>query len=175
MSIEVPELPGWLQGNPFQPIFTDEQLVLHEQMIAEVIRTCSVQCTLTFGDCRWVDCTNCNEGLYGPGMTPLNKSNGCSVCNGTNQVSVDEELCLGLMVEYDSSRFERYAGIDLSKIDVQVMTHIEYCPLLVGMKYMTVNNCDGCCDTSRYKITGKPYPCGFGRRKAFVIVNMESI
>lgn len=174
MAIEVPELPGYLQSNSCYPVFSDAQLIKWEQMIAATLRTCSVPCILTFGDCRWVECTNCDDGVFGPGMTPLNKSGGCSACNGSQQVAVDEEVELCLSVEYNSSKFEKYADIDYSRVVAQIMTHVEYCPLLMGMKHIQLNTCNSCCDNKRYKIMGDPYPCGFGRRKAFVIVNLES-
>ena len=172
MTIQIPELPGYLSSNPLVDLFSDAQLIQYNQMISAVLTACAVKCELTFGNCKWVDCVDCLGGLYGPGGAEL--SSKCSVCKGTKQVAVDETLELCMAVEWDSSKFEKYADVDMANVGVQIKTHMEYCSLLKGMQYIKLDTCNKCCDDKKYKIVGHPIPCGFGRKKSFLTVFLES-
>lgn len=123
-----------------------------------------VPCTLIYGGQRFVDCANCQGGIYKPGG-PIPYPNGmvCPLCMGVNKVEQVETEVVDLMCIFDSKRF-KHLITSAKTFDAFAMTfcHLTLYPKLKAAKEVILDSDNKLYMRNVYQRAGEPQPCGFG-------------
>ena len=155
----------------FAGIITLEEHELYKYMIDALLedRALTVCCEFVFGNCQFIECENCSNGIYKSGG-PIYFPNGklCPLCFGKGKTSVEERECHWMCVEFDSKGWHTGIGrrahmTETVEQGAESFCKIELWPKVVGAEYVILDNCNPCI-AQKYKRVGRPEPCGLGRK-----------
>lgn len=170
-----------MSNNAFSGIIDEDIHCLYDDMINALLEnkaltTCA---ELSFGNCKFVDCDNCDRGKYVPGG-PLYFPSGklCPLCFGKGKDSIEEKECIWLCTEFESRGWVSNIGRDrrsanISSLQAETMCSVEHYNKLVSCDYIVLDKCNECYCGAKFKRIGKPQFCGLGR-KSFILVFWES-
>jgi len=144
---------------------------------------CATPCELIYGNQKFVECANCQAGIYRPGgMFPFPNGKVCPSCNGKAHVSVNLTECINLLVTFDAKDFRVLGSSSIKAsqtsnspvIQAETMCRIELYPKLKAAEYLVIDVCNECYVRGRYKRITDPYPCGLGRMD-YILVGWERV
>lgn len=156
----------------FTGLISDAFKQLHVDMITEVIRGCSVECTLIYGITKGTDCPNC---IYSPmlGASSNKYQSGgpipftfgkCPYCKGIGKLDVESstDINLALIFDYKSWIPGLSTNIQSPEGFVQSISGFETLEDLKNAKELLVK--DGIEEYIRYRFErySEPEPCGLG-------------
>jgi len=162
-----------MSTNPFNGMITDSFKNLHVNMIKEVIRGCSVDCTVYFGITKYDDCANC---IYDPignksanryqtgGPAPFAMGQ-CPMCGGAGKIGNEQTETIKLAPIYDYKSW--IPGISSN---VQSPEGFVQSVSVLEDTFSTLRRAkeiifDSSIDTivrPRFEIYSEPEPCGMG-------------
>lgn len=158
--------------NPFTSIFTPAFHNTFTNAIDALLSNCALTtpCRLIFGNSRFIQCTNCQGGIYKPGgpvYFPRGKV--CPLCNGKASFTVEAVEDVYLMVNFDTKKFtqmdgaEKYPGFadDMA----QTMCRVELYPKIVSAEKAILDMCNQCYSSNFYKRVSHPRFLGLGKQE----------
>jgi len=154
--------------------------ILFKQAVDYLIscRTCTVPCRLTYPGI-YEACTNCSQQNPAIGKkhtnvaqsgsrVPVYAANQCSVCHGTNLISVDSTEILYMIPLWDYKQWFN-TGLSSSIINarnpdgmVQTFSKIEVLPQIKRAKSIRIDTNIEQYTKHDFEIYGEPEPIGFG-------------
>ena len=156
----------------FTGLISDEFKQLHVDMITEVIRGCSVECTLIYGDTKFTDCPNC---IYSPltgassnqyetgGPIPFTFGK-CPYCNGKGKLATESTVDINLALIFDFKSWLPGLSTPIQSPEgfVQSLSLFDTFEDLKNAKELVVK--DGIEEYVRFRFErhGEPEPCGLG-------------
>lgn len=156
----------------FDNLITDEHKQMHVDAITEVLRACSVTCTLEYGT-RSIDCPNCiydsrtgkstNRYQTSP-AGPIPFTFGvCPYCNGEGKLLQEETQSVDLCPIYDyQSWYPMTIRIESPLGFVQTMSPFSLRKQLIRAKSIIIDTAIDTSTRPRFERWGEPEPCGFG-------------
>lgn len=156
----------------FTGLITSTMKTTHVDMITEVLRGCSVPCTLYFGDTKYTDCPNCiydpinkrSSGRYQSGG-PIVFSNGaCPYCHGAGRIPQDDSENLSLCPIYDYRSWIPTISSNVQSPEgyVQTMSVFSTRKLIVRAKEIIIDTTITSSVRTRMEKHGEPEICGLG-------------
>lgn len=154
----------------FTGLISDSFKQLHIDMITEVIRGCSVPCTLIYGTTNWTDCPNCVYDQAGKKSSNIYEGGGpipftfgvCPYCNGvgrlTNEVTVDTTLA----PIYDYKGWIGSVEVNTPHGFVQTLSVWATYDNLKEAKEVIIGTDTNEYVKARFERYGEPEPCGLG-------------
>ncbi len=143
---------------------------LHVDMITELIRGCSVTCTLSFGVTLYVSCANCifdpignkssNRYLSGG---PAEFSTGmCPMCGGAGKIPDVQTETISLVPIFDYKGW--IPGLTVASPDgfVQTLSVFSTFDILKRAKDIIIDTSIDLSVRPRFERHGEPEPCGIG-------------
>lgn len=157
-------------------VFTDQFFAQFDTAINTLIADngCSVPCTLVFGNCTFIECTNCTNGIYNPdGAVPFANGQLCPLCLGKPHTTVREEECFNFAVTFESRGFRSSRARD-PQVMAETFCRVEFYERIRACEYAILDNCNECRWGDRYKPMGLPEPCGL-KFKNYILTAWEKV
>lgn len=158
--------------NYFDGLISDQFKQFHVDMITEVIRGCSVECTLIYGTTLYIDCANCIFDPIGNKSSNRYQSGGpaeftvgvCPMCAGTGKIPQDQTDIINLCPIYDYKRWLFSQGADIASPQgfVQTISAFSTFESIVQAKEILIDNSISANVRARFERYREPQPCGLG-------------
>jgi hypothetical protein len=170
--------------DPFKGLINKHFINLHVQMITEVIRGCSVPCTLLYGDTKFTECPNCVWSVFNKRSSNVYKADGpipfttgvCPYCGGAGRLTETSKEDLDLAVIHDQKGwYPISANIQspLGVVQTVTLTDGLYDKLRRAKEIIT-NTEISASTVQKYKRITEPEICSFGHSK-FILTMWERI
>lgn len=130
---------------------------------------CVVPCTLVFGGQRYIDCANCQSGIYTPGgPLPFPHGRVCPICLG-KKIQVEDSEVISLMCIFDTKKFRSMTGVNEKNVQAETFSHLTLVPKLQACKHIILDSDNKLYMRNEYKRAGAPEPCGFGDMRYIIV------
>lgn len=156
----------------FTGLISDDFKQLHVDMITEVIRGASVECTLIYGDTKFTDCPNCifspltgkSSNIYEAGG-PIPFTFGiCPYCKGAGKLPIESTTIIDLALIFDYKSWIPGLSTNIQSPNgfVQTISLFDTFEDLKNAKELLVQ--EGVEQYIRYRFErySEPEPCGLG-------------
>ena len=155
----------------FAGLITNVEHELYNCMIDALLedKALTVCCEFIFGNCRFIECDNCQNGAYiTGGPAPFPNGALCPFCFGKGKTSVEERECHWMCVEFESRSWNTSFGKNAHltrtpQMGAESFCKIELWPKIMSAESVILDNCNPCV-ARKYKRVGHPELCGLGRK-----------
>ena len=156
----------------FTGLISEDLQNFHRDMIIEVLRACSVSCTISYGVTKYDDCDNCVFDPIGNksanryqsgGPAPFTVGN-CPLCAGAGKIATETTDTISLAVLYDFKDWLPL-GVNVQSPKGYIQTigiWDDVYTKITRAKDILVNT--GLSEDVNFKFEkyGEPWPCSFG-------------
>lgn len=165
-----------LLDNNFKQLYID--------MITEVVRACSVTCTVTFGITLWTDCSNCTFDAIGNKSANRYQTGGpapftvgqCPMCAGAGKIPDEQTASISLAPVYDYKSWIPGLASNVQSPNgfVQTISVFSTYDTLRQAKEVIMDTAIDSSTRARFEKHREPEPCGMGA-SSFVLTMWKRV
>lgn len=155
-------------SNPFSSIITAAMKQTFVDAIDALLADdgLTIPCEFYFGGQRFVECTNCSNGVYRPGG-PIVFARGkiCPLCMGRTHINVETHETNRMVCIFDSRKW-MILGKSMSipasntantgNLFAETMTRVEMYPKIKAAQYVILNSANADFTQNKYQRLGEP-------------------